>query len=80
MPDTVEGKIKQLISNMFDVAVADVTMESKLIDTYSADSLDYIDICMELEEAFEIELPENPEDVLISVGDIVNIVTKLTAR
>ena len=56
----------------------EVKLESKIIEDFGADSLDCVEICMELEEEFQIEIPDNDVQRLkaATVADIVEYVNE----
>ena len=65
-------KVKELIANQLELDPETITMESSLIDDLQADSLDVIDMIMQFEEEFNIEVDEDSLEDIRTVGDIVN--------
>ena len=51
-----------------------VTMDASIFDDLGADSLDVVDLVMSLEEAFDIEIPDDQVENIKTVGDIVKYV------
>ena len=47
-------------------------MESHFIDDLGADSLDTVELVLELEEHFDIEIPDDVASTLLTVGDVYN--------
>lgn len=64
-------KLKQIIIDVLNVEEADVTMEATFIDDLGADSLDVFQIIMGLEEEFDIEIPNEEAEKIVTVGDAV---------
>ncbi len=60
-------KIRDIIVEVLNV----VTMESTFIDDLGADSLDVFQIIMGLEEEFDIEIPNEAAEKIVTVGDAV---------
>jgi acyl carrier protein len=58
---------------------ADSISLASTFDELNIDSLDKINISFEVEEAFNIEIPDEALSTLRTVGDMVEGVTKLTA-
>jgi acyl carrier protein len=58
---------------------ADTISLASTFDELNIDSLDKINISFEVEEAFNIEIPDEALSTLRTVGDMVQGVTKLTA-
>ena len=64
-------KVKGIIVEQLGVADTAVTMEASFIDDLGADSLDIFQIIMGIEEEFDIEIPNEEAEKIISVGDAV---------
>ncbi|MBO4360610.1 MAG: acyl carrier protein [Eubacteriaceae bacterium] len=69
-------KVKEVIANQLELDPETITMESSLIDDLQADSLDVMDMIMQFEEEFDIEVDEDSLDEIKTVGDIVNYFEK----
>ena len=70
-------KIRELICEQFDVTPEQITEETNFLQDLSADSLDFVELVMNIEDAFG--LPEIGEDDIRSiqtVGDLVDYVKK----
>ena len=71
-------KIKEIIMDKLAVEENKITMEAKFIDDLGADSLDTVELIMQFEEEFSIEIPDEDAESLISVGSAVEYIqTKL---
>ena len=71
-------KIKEIIIDKLGVEGSKITMEAKFIDDLGADSLDTVELIMQFEEEFSIEIPDEDAEVLLSVGQAVDYIsTKL---
>ena len=64
-------KIKKIIVEVLNVEESDVTMEATFVDDLGADSLDVFQIIMGLEEEFDIEIPNEQAEKIVTVGDAV---------
>ena len=64
-------KLKAIIIEVLNVEEADVTMDSTFVDDLGADSLDVFQIIMGLEEEFDIEIPNEEAEKIVTVGDAV---------
>lgn len=67
-------KIKKILSEQFEINEGLITLESNLVDDLGANSLDFVDIAMSIEDEFGIEVPEELVEKISTVGDIVNFV------
>ena len=64
-------KIREIIAEVLNINEDEITMESTFIDDLGADSLDIFQIVMGIEEAFDIEIPNEDAEKIVSVGDAV---------
>ena len=67
----VFDKVKELIAEQLDVDADTVTVTSNIQDDLGADSLDVFQIIMGLEEEFDIEIPNEQAEKIVTVGDAV---------
>ena len=67
-------KVKAILIDQLDVDEDKVTMDASIFDDLGADSLDVVDLVMSLEEAFDIEIPDDQVENIKPVGDIVKYV------
>ena len=71
-------KIKEIINSTLSCGEDVITMDASLIDDLGADSLDAVELCMTLEEEFDITIPEDKIADLKTVKDIVDYVESLS--
>lgn len=64
-------KVRQIIANQLDLDPASITMESGLIEDLRADSLDVVELVMDMEQEFDVEIPDEELPKVKTVGDIV---------
>ena len=64
-------KIKKIIAEVLNVDEDSITMESTFGDDLGADSLDVFQIIMGVVEEFEIEIPNDEAEKIVTVGDAV---------
>ena len=67
-------KIKEIIIDKLGVSEEKITNEAKFIDDLGADSLDTVELIMELEEEFGLEIPDEEAEKLATVGDAVTYI------
>jgi len=68
---TTEEKVKKAISDQLGVSIENINLNSHLVDDLDADSLDIVELTMELEEQFECLISTEEADNLQTVGDLV---------
>jgi len=77
---TVEEKVISIIVDKLKVDAGEVTLDKEIVRDLGADSLDQVELVMELEEQFGVdEIPEEEAAQLKTVGDVVKYVTAKTA-
>ena len=64
-------KLKKIIAEVLNVDEEEITMETTFVDDLGADSLDVFHIIMGLEEEFDIEIPNEEAEKIVTVGDAV---------
>jgi len=73
MDNTLE-KVTEIIIDKLDVDKSKVTLEAKFIDDLGADSLDTVELIMQFEEEFEIEIPDEDAEKILSVGQAITYI------
>ena len=63
--------LKKIIVDVLSVDENEITMDTTFIDDLGADSLDVFQIIMGLEEEFDIEIPNEQAEKIVTVGDAV---------
>ena len=64
-------KVKGVIVEQLGVAEGNITMKASFIDDLGADSLDVFQIIMGIEEEFDIEIPNEAAESIVTVADAV---------
>ena len=62
-------KLQQIISEVLNMDVDEITPETTFVDDLGADSLDIFQIIMGIEEEFDIEIPQEEAEKIVTVGD-----------
>ena len=73
-------KLRDIIVEVLNVDETEVTMESTFIDDLGADSLDVFQIIMSIEEEFDIEIPNEEAENIVTVGDAVEQIKKAVSE
>ena len=64
-------KLQGIIAEVLNIEPEEVTMAATFVDDLSADSLDIFQIIMGIEEEFDIEIPNEAAEQIVTVGDAV---------
>lgn len=67
----VADKVKELIVEKLSVDAADVTPEASFTQDLGADSLDTVELIMELEKTFNVSIPDEEAEKIQTVGDAI---------
>ena len=67
-------KVREIIANELSIDADEITMESRLADDLHADSLDVVELIMDFEDEFNMEIPDEELPKVRTGGDIVNYI------
>lgn len=73
MADTFE-RVKKIIVDRLGVDESEVTMEASFKDDLGADSLDVVELVMELEDEFDLEISDEDAEKITKVGEVVSYI------
>lgn len=74
MADDIDQKVKEIIVEQLGVDAAQVKPEASFVNDLGADSLDTVELVMALEEAFDMEIPDEEAEKIQSVGQAVSYI------
>ncbi len=72
--NTTLQKIQEIIVDKLGVDANKITLDAKFIDDLGADSLDTVELIMQFEEEFEIEIPDEDAEKILSVKQAVDYI------
>ena len=70
----IEERVKAIIVDKLGVDEAEVTAEASFTNDLGADSLDTVELIMELEKEFGLQIPDDQAEKIATVGDAVNFI------
>ncbi len=69
----VSDKVKKIIAEHLGIDdMSRITDDAKFIDDLGADSLDTVELVMAFEEAFDVEIPDEKAEKILTVGDAIS--------
>jgi acyl carrier protein len=71
---STEDKVKKMIAEKLNVDPSEVVPEAKFVDDLGADSLDLVELIMTMEEEFDIEIPDEDQEKILSVKDAIDYI------
>jgi acyl carrier protein len=75
----IEEKIKQIIVDQLGVDANEVTPQANFIEDLGADSLDTVELVMAFEEEFDIEIPDEDAEKMMTVEQAIEYLKKKKA-
>lgn len=75
----MKAKVVDIIANQLGVEKDIITPQAHVIDDLGADSLDVVELIMALEEAFDVEIPDEEAEKIRTVQDIYDYIEKIQA-
>lgn len=75
----IESKTREIIALQFDIKLDDLRLETDFIADLNADSLDTVEVVMMIEDKFDISVPDEEANNLLTVRAVVDYVEKKLA-
>jgi acyl carrier protein len=76
----MEDRIKEMIIKQFGEGKKTVTLESSFVNDLGADSLDIVELVMELEDEFNVNIPDEEAQKMQTIGDAVKYINEHTQK
>ncbi len=70
----IDERVKKIIAEQLSVEIDKITPEARFVDDLGADSLDTVELVMALEEEFEIDIPDEEAEKIVTFQDVLNYV------
>ena len=70
----IEEKVLQIVSEQMSVDKSEITQETSFVNDLNADSLDTVELVMELEDEFDLTIPDDEAEKLKIVGEAVDYI------
>ena len=67
-------RVTKIVVDRLNVEESEVKMEASFKEDLGADSLDVVELVMELEDEFEMEISDDDAEKIVTVGDAVNYI------
>ncbi len=75
----IEAKVKEIIVNKLGVDDGQITPEASFTNDLGADSLDTVELVMEFEKAFNMQIPDEDAEKITTVGDAIKYIKSKAA-
>ena len=73
---SIEDRVKKIVVEQLGVSEDQVTPDASFVDDLGADSLDTVELVMELEEEFDINIPDDEAENIQKVGQAIDFIEK----
>jgi len=70
----IEEKVKEIITKQMGVKAEQITSETSFVNDLGADSLDTVELIMEFEDAFDMNIPDEDAEKIRTVGDAIKYI------
>lgn len=72
----IEEKVNQIVSEQLSVDKGELSRETSFVNDLNADSLDTVELVMELEDEFDLTIPDEEAEKLRTVGEAIDYIQK----
>jgi acyl carrier protein len=76
---TVPERVIEIVADQLGVDKEKITRETSFVNDLGADSLDTVELVMELEEEFDINIPDDAAEKIQTVGQAIDFIEKAQA-
>lgn len=74
MAEDMMDRIKKIVADRLDVEEGKIKPETSFKDDLEADSLDVVELVMELEDEFDLEISDEDAEKIATVGDVLDYI------
>jgi acyl carrier protein len=79
MGDGIEVQVRSILAEQLGLELSEVRPEANILDDLGADSLDVVELVMSLEEAFDIEVPDEEVEAMRTIADVERYIAAAVA-
>jgi acyl carrier protein len=72
----IEEKVIQIVSEQLSVDKSEISRNTSFVNDLNADSLDTVELVMELEDEFDLTIPDDQAEKLKTVGEAIDYIKK----
>jgi len=72
---SIGNRIKEIVAEQLALPEEDIKNDSHFIDDLGADSLDIVELIMTMEEEFELEIPDDDAEKMLTIQDVIQYVS-----
>ena len=72
----IEEKVIQIVGEQLNVDKSEIARDTSFVNDLNADSLDTVELVMELEDEFDLTIPDEEAEKLKTVGEAIDYIQK----
>lgn len=72
--EDILNKVKHIIAGRFNVDESTITKDTRFVEDLNADSLDTVEMMMQFEDEFGIEIPDSVAEKIVTVADVAEYI------
>ena len=76
---SIEDRVKKIVSDQLGTSLDEIQSDSSFVDDLGADSLDTVELVMAIEEAFNIEIPDETAEKISNLQQAVDFINEKVA-
>jgi acyl carrier protein len=73
-PEAIEAKVIQIVAEQMSVDKGEIKRTTSFVNDLNADSLDTVELVMELEDEFDLTIPDDAAEKLKTVGEAIDYI------
>jgi acyl carrier protein len=77
---TIQEKVISVVADSLGVEAGEISGNSRFIEDLGADSLDLVDLVMELEDKFEVQISDSQASSFRTIDDVVKFISTLDEK
>ena len=70
-------KLREIIGDVLNIDPDTITADTTFVDDLGADSLDLYQIILGVEDAFDIEIPQEEAEKIVTVADAIDLIQRV---
>ena len=70
--ENVEERVKKVVGEQFNIDAVSINLDHDFMNDIGSDSLDLVELVMNIEEEFDVEIPAEEAEQLMTTGSVVN--------
>lgn len=76
----IESKVKKIVAEQMAVAEDEISRDTHFVNDLNADSLDTVELVMEFEEEFELNIPDEEAEKIQTIGQAIDYIASANGQ